>query len=578
MNRTAGVVQGHPSIDADGEHMATGRQRSGRAGPDRAHRPVWRRLACSTVTTAAIAALFTPLPAAAAPGVLTAPGVLAAPAGSAPAAVPDSGSRPVPTGALVLPGQTTPVTPVSTAIPGVSLTPLLAKIEKRRAQVALLGERLLKLGEERDIAQGRATVARTQQELARQAVDAAELEVHAAATAALKSAAAMPPGAVGSDLLGLDDLARIQRGEQAGERAAARQLALVQDAAEAADAEVLTATKRAADLSAQYAKLATEHRQQQQALTKLEERNAADLAAEEAAEAARNQELGAGYTGSIDGKGADPRARAAVRYAVAQVGDWYLWAAEGPDRFDCSGLMWAAYRTSAAGSYNLPRVSKDQYYATRDRTVDRYSLLPGDLLFFSSSNSWTGIHHVAMYVGDGKMVEAPRRNVQVRVVPVRWNRLFQATRVYGAVDAPTTPPPVSVPTAPDAKPVPTKPTTPAPAPTKPKPTNPGPTTPTGPPTKPTNPGPTTTPTDPGPTKPTDPTPSTSPTGGTADPSPSKSGAAPTKTGAAPTKTGAGPTRTTSAAPSKTGAATRTSAAATRTRSATVSPSPTTKGR
>jgi cell wall-associated NlpC family hydrolase len=577
MNRTAGVVQGHPSIDADGEHMATGMQRAGRAGPDRAHHPVWRRLAWSTVTTAAIAALFTPLPAAATPGALAAPGVLAAPAAPTPVAVPDSGSRPVPLGSLVLPGQTTPVTPVSTTTPGVALTPLLAKIEKRRAQVALLGDRLLKLGEERDIAQSQAVLARTEQELARQAVDAAQQEVHAAATAALKSAAAMPPGAIGSDLLGLDGLARIQRGEQAGEQAAARQLAVVEAAAQAADAEVTAATKRAADLSAQYTKLSAEHRKQQEALTKLEERNAADIAAEEAAEAARNQELGAGYTGSIDGKGADPRAHAAVQYALAQVGDWYLWAAEGPDRFDCSGLMWAAYRTSAAGSYTLPRVSRDQYYATRNKAVDRYSLLPGDLLFFSSSNSWTGIHHVAMYIGDGKMVEAPRSGVQVRVVPVRWTRLFQATRVYGAVDSPTTPPPVSVPTVPDAKPNPTKPTNPDPAPTKTKTPTPSPTatTPTPNPTATTKP--TATPSTSSPSG----KPSTSPTGGSASPSPSKTSAAPSKTSAAPsktsaapTKTGAGPTKTSAAATKTSAAATRTSAAATKTPTA----SPTTKGR
>ena len=557
--------------------MATGMQRTGRAGPDRAHHPVWRRLAWSTVTTAAIAALFTPLPAVATPGVLAAPGVVAAPAQPAPVAVPDTGSRPVPIGSLVLPGQTTPVTPVSTATAGVALTPLLAKIEKRRAQVALLGDRLIKLGEERDIAQGQAMLARTEQELARQAVEAAELEVHAAATAALKSAAAMPPGALGSDLLGLDGLARIQRGEQAGEQAAARQLALVQAAAQAADAEVTAATERAADLSAQYTELSAEHRKQQRALTKLEERNAAEIAAEEAADDARNQELGAEYTGSIDGKGADPRAHAAVQYALAQIGDWYLWAAEGPDRFDCSGLMWAAYRTSAAGSYTLPRVSRDQYYATRNKAVDRYSLLAGDLLFFSSSNSWTSIHHVAMYVGDGKMVEAARANTQVRVVPVRWSRLFQATRVYGAVDSPTTPPPVSVPTAPDPKPNPTRPTKPTPAPTATKTPSPNPTT-----TKTPSPDPTTTKTpspDPSSSSPSG-KPSTSPTGGSASPSSSKTSAAPTKTSAVPTKTSTAPTKTstaptkTSAVPTKTSAApTTTGAAATRT-SATATKTPT----
>ena len=95
---------------------------------------------------------------------------------------------------------------------------------------------------------------------------------------------------------------------------------------------------------------------------------------------------------------------------LAQRGDPYVWSEEGPDQYDCSGLMYAAYRSVG---FNLTRVSRDQYYQTRDRAVSRYSLLPGDLLFFSSSSSWTGIHHVAMYLGDNKIVEAQQSGVPV---------------------------------------------------------------------------------------------------------------------------------------------------------------------
>ena len=128
---------------------------------------------------------------------------------------------------------------------------------------------------------------------------------------------------------------------------------------------------------------------------------------------------------------------AALRFALAQRGDPYVWSEEGPDKYDCSGLMFAAYRTTAAGNFPLARVSRDQYYQTRSKSVDRYSLVPGDLLFFSSSNSWTNIHHVAMYAGSGMMVEAPRTGLNVRLVPVRWSRLFQATRIYGSVEGVT---------------------------------------------------------------------------------------------------------------------------------------------
>jgi hypothetical protein len=143
--------------------------------------------------------------------------------------------------------------------------------------------------------------------------------------------------------------------------------------------------------------------------------------------------------------------------------------------------MWAAYRSPGAGTFKLTRVSRDQYAQTRKRAVDRYSLLPGDLLFFSSSSSWQSIHHVAMYAGDGMMVEAPRTGLNVRLVPVRWTRLFGATRIYGSIEGVVQGPDLGAPdpekpsdhNAPNPKPPTTKP---APKPTTPKPKPPKPST------------------------------------------------------------------------------------------------------
>src|SRR5688572_20129419 len=90
-------------------------------------RPWWRPLAYSSATAAAIATLFNPLPVSAAP-----------PAAPPALAVPDSGSRPLAQGALVLPGQQAGTTPTTTApitTPGVTLTPIMAKIEKGRAEL-----------------------------------------------------------------------------------------------------------------------------------------------------------------------------------------------------------------------------------------------------------------------------------------------------------------------------------------------------------------------------------------------------------------------------------------------------------
>jgi cell wall-associated NlpC family hydrolase len=338
-----------------------------------------------------------------------------------------------------------------------------------------------------------------------------------AAAAAVRDAAAMPPGSLGSGLSDLDSLARLNRGDSATQQAASRQLTIAQDAHTGALAEQQAAQAMLATLSAERDRLQQAVDKKTAAQQKLEQENAAAIAAADSAQAARDAQAGAGYLGGENaGRGADPRAIAALRYALAQRGDPYKWSEEGPDEFDCSGLMWAAYRSPGAGDFPLTRVSRDQYFQTRERAVDRYSLLPGDLLFFSSSSSWKQIHHVSMYAGDGMMVEAPRSGLNVRLVPVRWTRLFGATRIYGSIEGtvegpnlgspdpeepsdhnttkppttkPTTKPPTSKPTTkpptskPTAVPSTSKPDT-TPSSSSPPPASTSPTTPS-PPAEPT---------------------------------------------------------------------------------------------
>ena len=99
-------------------------------------------------------------------------------------------------------------------------------------------------------------------------------------------------------------------------------------------------------------------------------------------------------------------AQAAVDTALAQVGDAYVYGAGGPDAFDCSGLMQYAY--SAAG-VSLPHSSLSQ--SRMGAPVSVGDLQPGDLLFYYSPTS-----HVAMYVGNGKMVHASTSSKPVMVV------------------------------------------------------------------------------------------------------------------------------------------------------------------
>ncbi|MEU4218457.1 NlpC/P60 family protein [Actinoplanes sp. NPDC026623] len=474
-------------------------------------RPWWRPLAYSAATVAAIGMLFSPLPASAAPVV--------------PPAVPDTGSRPLPTGALTMPGQSAGTTPITTPIvsPGVATTPLMAKVEKGRNELTTLGEKLTRTKEDVDLSTQQLTTADQKVIQTSAALAMAQREAADAAAAAVRDAAAMPPGTLGSGLSDLDSLARINRGDAATEQAASRQLAIAQDAYTGALAEQQGVRAHLDRIAADRTKLQAQVDKKSAAQLKLEQKYDAEVRAADAANAARDAQAGAGYlAGERAGRGADSRAIAALNFALAQRGDPYVWSEEGPDEYDCSGLMYAAYRSDAAGNFPLMRVSRDQYNQTHERAVDRYSLLPGDLLFFSSSNSWTGIHHVAMYAGRGMMVEAPRTGLNVRLTPVRWTRLFGATRIYGSIEGTVEGPVLGNPDpeAPSDHPSKTKPPT--------KPTTKPPTKPTTkPPTTPPTTKPTTKPTTPPTTKPTTPPTTTPPA--TTTPPPTTEPAAPTPT-------------------------------------------------
>ncbi|MFH8380196.1 C40 family peptidase [Kitasatospora sp. NPDC018058] len=101
---------------------------------------------------------------------------------------------------------------------------------------------------------------------------------------------------------------------------------------------------------------------------------------------------------------------AAVDYALAQLGKPYVWGGDGPSGYDCSGLVQQAYRRSGI---SLPRVADDQYAATT--SIGAGQLRRGDLVFWSDSGRASGIHHVGIYLGGGRFVEAPRPGKTVRI-------------------------------------------------------------------------------------------------------------------------------------------------------------------
>ncbi|WP_395105124.1 NlpC/P60 family protein [Actinomadura sp. SCN-SB] len=109
-------------------------------------------------------------------------------------------------------------------------------------------------------------------------------------------------------------------------------------------------------------------------------------------------------------KVASKRVRRIIGYALAQQGKPYLWGAEGPNAFDCSGLTWRAYQ---AAGIQIPRVSWDQY--SKGPRIDRAE--PGDLVFFDLGPGSRPGHpgHVGIVAGYGRMIVAPNSGSYVRI-------------------------------------------------------------------------------------------------------------------------------------------------------------------
>jgi len=96
-------------------------------------------------------------------------------------------------------------------------------------------------------------------------------------------------------------------------------------------------------------------------------------------------------------------ASAAIAFAKAQLGEPYRWGAAGPDAWDCSGLTMMSWR---AGGRSLPHYSVAQYQ--QSTAIKSSQLRPGDLVFWGSSSSSSSIYHVAIYIGGGQIIHAPR--------------------------------------------------------------------------------------------------------------------------------------------------------------------------
>ena len=196
--------------------------------------------------------------------------------------------------------------------------------------------------------------------------------------------------------------------------------------------------KQANELAAQQRQLRAQVARLTSRSERLAAQRAAGLAARAAAAAAQN---GAGDGGNLDiprgillgmpanvpagqQRGTKAGAAQAVAYARQQIGKPYLWAADGPDSFDCSGLVMMAWRQSGVA---LPHWSVAQYAA--GKKISLANIRPGDLVFFANDlTEYRSIHHVGLYIGNGQMIEAPFTGGYVRVSSINRASLYGASR------------------------------------------------------------------------------------------------------------------------------------------------------
>ncbi|HEY9294159.1 MAG TPA: SH3 domain-containing protein [Microlunatus sp.] len=128
---------------------------------------------------------------------------------------------------------------------------------------------------------------------------------------------------------------------------------------------------------------------------------------------------GSSSVGFVGSNSSSSKGKTALSYAKAQLGKPYVFGAEGPSSFDCSGLTLRAWQ---AAGVNLPRTSQQQF--TASPRVSMSNLRVGDLVFFYGPSP----SHVGVYAGNGKVINAPRPGKVVEYTPISYMPVAGATR------------------------------------------------------------------------------------------------------------------------------------------------------
>ncbi|MGW7077050.1 NlpC/P60 family protein [Streptomyces sp. NPDC054866] len=175
---------------------------------------------------------------------------------------------------------------------------------------------------------------------------------------------------------------------------------------------------------------AAELARKQEAEAEAKRKAAEEAAAKEREQGKETPDSGSGSgsdTGSGTGSGSGSgdtdsgyatKAAKVINFAEAQIGKPYVWGATGPDSYDCSGLTQDAWK---AAGISLPRTTWDQVKV--GTTVKTADAKPGDLVFF-----YDDISHVGIYIGDGKMIHAPKPGANVRVESIYYMPIHSVVR------------------------------------------------------------------------------------------------------------------------------------------------------
>jgi cell wall-associated NlpC family hydrolase len=233
--------------------------------------------------------------------------------------------------------------------------------------------------------------------------------------------------------------------QQASAAAATAKAALARAAQlkQAAAATLATAEREEALARQQAGALQTQQTQLQAQLS-ADQQQLATLQGQRAAALAYDAQISAGVPRAIGRTTAGAPSQGAVATAIAAAERWvgtrYAWGGgsltgpsmgwgidDGVVGFDCSGLTRYAYAQAGIG---IPRQSTQQYAALPK--VSSSDLQPGDLVFYAFDTSDPStIHHVAMYLGGGRMIEAPESGERVHVTAMRWGGFIGAARPSG---------------------------------------------------------------------------------------------------------------------------------------------------